>query len=192
MKSVVKAQSLATLDKPPYTWVVAEDEITFKQELRSSKPEIAYHISDKDKLRKDLIYTPVVVQQPAPSQKTPSAPLRPPDFDEVFNPDGTPKSEEGDPFAYPLQLVDDPEPANPDSVNSEAESELEQSLPLLQPEQTDSDNDSEMAEERIIAPIQFKGLANDDAEQWLKHFENYCAYKNYDEPKKLALCPWQR
>jgi len=36
MKSVVKAQSLVALDKPPYTWVVAEDEITFKQELRSS------------------------------------------------------------------------------------------------------------------------------------------------------------
>ena len=68
MKSVVKAQSLAALDKPPYTWVVAEDEITFKQELRSLKPEIAYHISDNDKLRKDLIYTPVVVQQPTPSQ----------------------------------------------------------------------------------------------------------------------------
>jgi len=52
MKSVVKAQSLAALDKPPYTSVVAEDEITFKQELRSSKPEIAYYISDEDKLRK--------------------------------------------------------------------------------------------------------------------------------------------
>jgi len=96
--------------------------------------------------------------------------------------------EEGDPLAYPLQLVDDPEPADPEGVNSEAESELEQSLPLLPPEQTDSDNDSEMAEERTIAPIQFNGSANDDAEQWLKHFENYCAYKNYDEPKKLALC----
>jgi len=55
-------------------------------------------------------------------------------------------------------------------------------------EYTDSDNDSEMAEERTIATIQFKGLANDDAEQWMKHFENYCAYKNYDDPKKLALC----
>ena len=59
---------------------------------------------------------------------------------------------------YPFQLVDDPEPANLDGVNSEAESELEQSLPLLPPEQTDSDNDSEMAEERTIAPIQFKDL----------------------------------
>jgi len=124
MKSVVKAQSLAALDKPPYTWVVTEDEITFKQELRSSKPEIAYHISGKDRLRKDLISTPVVVQQPTPSQKTQSAPLKPRDFDEVFNPDGTPKSEEGDPLAYPLHLVDDPEPADVDVVNSEAESLL--------------------------------------------------------------------
>jgi len=165
MKSVVKAQSLAAIDKPPYTWVVTEDEITFKRELRSSKPEIAYHISGKDKLRKDLISTPVVEQQPTPSQKTPSAPLRPPHFDEVFNPDGTPKSinaegEEGDPLAYPLHLVDDV-----DGANSEAESELGESLLPSPFEYTDSDNDSEMAEERIIAPIQFKGLANDDAEQ---------------------------
>jgi len=92
MKSVVKAQSLAALHKPPYTWMVTENEITFKQELRSSKPEIAYYISDEDKLRKNLTTTPVVVQQPTPSQKTPSAPLRPPNFDEVFNSDGTPKS----------------------------------------------------------------------------------------------------
>ena len=26
------------------------------------------------------------------------------------------------------------------------------------------------------------------AEQWLCHLENSCTYKNYDEPKKLALC----
>jgi len=68
MKSVVKAQSLAALDKLPFTWVVAENEMTFKQELRSSKPEIACYISDKDKLRKDSTLTPVVVQQPTPSE----------------------------------------------------------------------------------------------------------------------------
>ena len=143
---------------------------TFKQELRSSKPEIAYYISSKDKLRKDSTSTPVVEQQPTPSQKTPSAPIRPPNFDEVCNFDGTPKSinaegEEGDLLAYTLHLVDDPEPADVDGVNSELESELEELIPPLPFELTDSDNDSEMAEERTITPIQFNGSANDDAEQ---------------------------
>ena len=99
---------------------------------------MAYYISDKDKLRKDSTFTPVVVQQPTPSQKTPSTPLKPPNFDEVFNPDGSPKSinAEGDPLAYPLHLVDDPGPADVEGVNSESESELEESLPLLSPEHT--------------------------------------------------------
>ena len=92
--------------------------------------------------------------------------------------------EEGDSLADPLHPVNDPVPADAESVDTESESELEESLPLLPTQHTDSDNDSEMAEERTTEPIQFNRLANDDAEQWLKHFENYCAYKNYDEPKK--------
>jgi len=78
-------------------------------------------------------------------------------------------------------IIDDLVPADAESTNSESESELEESLPLSPAQHTDSDNDSEMAEERAIAPIQFNRSAIDDAEQWLNHFENFCAYKNYDE-----------
>ena len=40
-----------------------------------------------------------------------------------------------------------------------------------------------MAEERTIAPIQFSG----SAENWLRHFNNYCTYKAYDNAKQLGL-----
>jgi len=57
MRSVVKAQSFAALDKLPHTWVVAEDEISFKQELRSSKLDEACYILDKNKPKKFTIFT---------------------------------------------------------------------------------------------------------------------------------------
>jgi len=63
MRSVVKAQSFAALDKLPHTWVVAEDEISFKQELRSSKLDEACYILDKNKPKKDLPFSPVVAHQ---------------------------------------------------------------------------------------------------------------------------------
>jgi len=36
-------------------------------------------------------------------------------------------------------------------------------------------------------PSIFNGKAEEDAVEWLKHFENYCAFKGFDENKKLAL-----
>jgi len=46
---------------------------------------------------------------------------------------------------------------------------------------------AEMAEDKQVAPSQFKGKTGENAEDWLRHFENYCAYRGLDEPKKLAL-----
>ena len=55
---------------------------------------------------------------------------------------------------------------------------------------TNSDHGSDtdtMAEERTIAPTQFNGSAAEDAQQWLRHFNNYCSYKGYEQAKQLAL-----
>ena len=49
------------------------------------------------------------------------------------------------------------------------------------------ENDELMAEERTIAPIQFSGSSLEDAENWLRHFNNYCTYKAYDNAKRLGL-----
>jgi len=37
-----------------------------------------------------------------------------------------------------------------------------------------------------VAPSQFKGKTGQNAEDWLRHFENNCAYRGLDE-KKLAI-----
>jgi len=44
-----------------------------------------------------------------------------------------------------------------------------------------------MAEEKSIIPSPFKGVANEDAEQWVRHFENYREYRSLVDGKKLAL-----
>ena len=46
---------------------------------------------------------------------------------------------------------------------------------------------TEMSEDEQIVPSQFKGKTGENAEDWLRHFENYSAYRGLDEPKKLAL-----
>ena len=58
------------------------------------------------------------------------------------------------------------------------------------PENTlDQDENVElMAEERTIAPIQFSG----SAENWLRHFNNYCTYKavfDYGQPSLVRKYP---
>ena len=38
-----------------------------------------------------------------------------------------------------------------------------------------------------ISPPNFKGMATENAEVWLRHFGNYCTYKGYDEARTKAL-----
>jgi len=47
MKTVVKAQSLVALEKPPITWEVTEQETNL--ERHSSKPDIEYFFAEKVK-----------------------------------------------------------------------------------------------------------------------------------------------
>jgi len=50
-----------------------------------------------------------------------------------------------------------------------------------------ADSDLDMAEGASVSPTQFRGTAQEDAEQWMRYFLNYCEYKGYDNAKKLAL-----
>ena len=95
MKSLVKAQSLADLDKPPQTWVVPESEVTFKQQLglRSAKPTVAYHLSPASATLLGTKHSPfVVTNQPVPSPKPPSAPQPPFNLDDTVNAENSPLS----------------------------------------------------------------------------------------------------
>jgi len=46
---------------------------------------------------------------------------------------------------------------------------------------------ADMAEEKTVMPPVFSGKATDDADAWIRHFNNYCRYKEYNAAKSLAL-----
>jgi len=44
-----------------------------------------------------------------------------------------------------------------------------------------------MAEDKQVVPSQFKGKTGENAEYWLRHFEDYCEYMELEEPKKISV-----
>ena len=51
-----------------------------------------------------------------------------------------------------------------------------------------SDSDTEMdVDNSTVSPQNFKGMTTENATDWLRHFENFCAYKGYDEARIKAL-----
>jgi len=71
---------------------------------------------------------------------------------------------------------------NPDNVNN-ADNHV-----------SDDDDDDvfvldpiDMAEDKTVMPPVFSGKATDDADAWIRHFNNYCRYKEYSPAKSLAL-----
>jgi len=44
-----------------------------------------------------------------------------------------------------------------------------------------------MAEDKTAMPPVFSGKATDDADAWIRHFNNYCRYKEYSPAKSLSL-----
>ena len=79
--------------------------------------------------------------------------------DEVFIPPPPPVA------VNPLVIIADPNNADADS--------------------TDSDSSDEMTEN--FHPGVFNGKVEEDAVEWLKRFENYCAFNGFVGDKKLAL-----
>ena len=78
------------------------------------------------------------------------------------------------PFSPPVGVVHVPGPVavstyTDNSSDSDAEFEMDSKL---------SSN---------ISPSNFKGTTAENAADWLRHFENYCVYKAYDDVKTKAL-----
>jgi len=59
-------------------------------------------------------------------------------------------------------------------------------VPDTQDSATD-ESDSDMAEVTNYNPTNFAGTAVEDAENWLRHFENYCQFKGFDNAKTMAM-----
>jgi len=163
MKRVNPVAQLNTSEKSTLrsSWPVTAAELKeIGRELRSDKPEVLYLL--KETPRRDTINV-----QPQPS---PRPPVLPQLEDPVDNLNVSPVSS---PPALDLDLAE--------SEVFQAAEEIHQD-PIVEDEENE-----EMAEEKNFTPTPFQGRVEDDGEDWLRHFLNYCAYKGYDDGKKLAL-----
>ena len=75
------------------------------------------------------------------------------------------------------------QPLLPPQVNLPAPQNNDQ---ILHPV-NNTEPEDEMSEERTITPPTFAGKPEEDASDWLRHFQNYCTYKGYNEQKTLQL-----
>jgi len=173
VRDVVKAElNIGQKPSEKYSWPAATaDVVASKRTNRSSKPEVIYRLSDASLLVADRsvidIASPAVTHQPRASPLTTSLP----NLQRPISPT-TPQSVD-------LQDVFPPPPASPPpplynlddetlSLNSSSEEEFDM-------------------EDKSVMPSSFRGKAGDDADSWLRHFTNYCQYKEYIEAKSLAL-----
>ena len=78
------------------------------------------------------------------------------------------------------QPADDDDDDDDDAVN--ANNDLAQS-----PYEDFVSDTEEMAEDKSLIPPSFTGRPGEDGDIWLRHFRNYCTYKEYGDAKSLAL-----
>jgi len=148
----------------------------------------------------------VIEKQPSPSPKPPHSTLErnpTPPTTPLVTPDIAQQLIAFSPVPAPVvaqQLATVPPPQHsPGSASAEEDDEVFQHPqpaavnPLVIDADTssgdfdssNSDIDDEMTEN--FHPGIFNGKADEDAVEWLKHFENYCAFKGFEENKKMAL-----
>jgi len=138
-------------------------------------------------------------QQPPPSQvQVAYNPQNPQPVDQGGNP--VPFDAQAQPVAQPVvqpaaQLVAQPvvQPAVQQidgQIDGQAQQIAQPAAGPVQPAQLNSDQDSDSEMEtghNSIYPPNFKGTTSEDAEAWLRHFKNYCAYKDFTDDKIRAL-----
>ena len=168
----VKAQK-NTKEKPAQrtSWPATREEVISKpRQLRKDLPEILY--------RQSPVREPVT-----PVRKAASLDLEPPR-------EATAQLVQPSAPLEPVGVIDNP-------VEAEGEEEEEDQEVILNPvlfnqpldDQVfvpDPDETSDMNDDRF-SPNAFRGRSDESGEEWLRHFENYCAYKGYDKPKSLSL-----
>ena len=99
--------------------------------------------------------------------------------------------------AQPQVVIQQPPvPTGQDQVLQAVPANLNNPDNVHNPEDHVSDDDddevfvldpTDMAEDKTVMPPVFSGKATDDADAWIRHFNNYCIYKEYSPAKSLAL-----
>jgi len=194
-KNAVKAATYKRANSESYlSWVPEKtDVILSKRETRSSKPEVVYRLSDASAAEP-------LVSPGAPSLESiedlPGSPLQPLALEEVFH--NTPPHSPQVNLLPPLPVFPQYSPLPPVPVVIPG---LHPGIPVQIPPlnfnpPADNNNiveqslqDIDMAEERSMNPVPFTGQAKDPgaAEEWLRHFINYCQYREYNDDRPKAV-----
>ena len=166
----VKA-SKSSNDQHEESWSVPKsDVLELEREHRSAKPEMTYHLGTVIRPEQNTDDLDNTLPIPQPSQ--PVAP-------ELENQSG----ESADLENQPEESLED--------LSIEAPQDF-QSPTFHSPNNLESEDDvfftsDDMADDKNVMPSTFSGSGIDDAQMWLRHFENYCKYKDYNKVKALAL-----
>jgi len=155
------------------------------RQLRSSRPEVVYHLEHKtSKVSKHTGSSMEVSESLSTlgaAALVPSAPVA------SSSSRGTPYS------ASPIQSlpssgINAPLPPSPEEqINDINDGLADVSINDDDDDVFDVDNNTEMAEERTLMPNLFTGKVEDDADEWIRHLDRYNAYRANSEKKSLAL-----
>jgi len=168
-----------------------------KIHLRSNRPEIVYSSSSSS-------IPDTIQEQPKPSPKppllTPKYQQTPPTTPGTATPEIFPEvqqldfvvgpEEEVDQNIIPQNLIENLnlfENLNPVEVPVQPLDQNNQNNQLQEEQNLEHESDEEMSDDRNLHPGTFNGRPDENAGEWLRHFENYCAFKEFNDAKKLAL-----
>ncbi len=149
-----------------FSWPATSLEVlTSSRTTRSSKPEIIYHLGSAEKRGtenwREEFKSPIIVKQPVVEHL-----ITPVEIQPTAPPQDSPVLE-ADYSVHNLELDTDTDSDSVDEVFS--------------------DSTEDMSEDRTIMPPTFGGTPSEDGDAWVRHFLNYCRYREYNNPKALAL-----
>jgi len=167
------------------------------RQLRSSRPEVVYHLESK---------TSKVVADSAASERVsgsssalgaaalaPSAPVASPSSigTKVTFTQPSVTIAAWPPLYSALPVQSLPVSGINVSLPPSPEEQIDDGLPYVNLDVDDDDvfevDSTEMADERTLMPNLFTGEVEDDADEWIRHLDRYNAYRANNEEKSLAL-----
>jgi len=145
-----------------------------KRSLRSSKPEVHYHLATPPPLESTVVLLPPSATSQYPTTDSPES-----DDDNIFEQEA--EGDQTDNLAQPLQPVQ----INFGQVGDDLEEEEDQ---IEQEEEEEvATNELSMAEERALLPSPFRGTPEEDAAEFWRRLNTYNTYKGNDDNAKLRL-----
>ena len=185
------------------SWPVEpQDVIPPDRQSRSSKPEVFYFFGDASaqELNREAIYKKhSATAQVTKTVDTVDAPVNPDNKDDGTEQTVTTNQQniQGATGAQPSDDIQQEQAQEQVAIqpveeqaqgleDGQGQDELDDDVFYGDNENVNNDEDS-MGEDRILMPNLFSGGSNSDADDWLRKFQNYRAYKGYDDAKALSL-----